>query len=126
MVGVHLIGLICCLLAEQQRIACILPACCSTDIKHTNAAFSILYLTVGIHVYIFHGTRSSLFLTNQRWTHWSALDPAAEPKCSSKSLMSSWSNFGWSSTPEKVLQCSVFSPCVGNGSHCGSLESQCI
>ncbi len=33
-------------------------------------------------------------------------------------------NFGWPATPGKVHHCSMFSPFVDNGSHCGSLESQ--
>ncbi len=36
----------------------------------------------------------------------------------------SWSNFGRPATPGKVHHCSMFSPFVDNGSHCGSLESQ--
>ncbi len=36
----------------------------------------------------------------------------------------SWGNFGRPATPGKVHHCSMFSPFVDNGSHCGSLESQ--
>ena len=41
-----------------------------------------------------------------------------------ESLLRSWGNFGWPATPGKVHHCSMFSPFVDNGSHCGSLESQ--
>ncbi len=41
-----------------------------------------------------------------------------------ESSLRSWGNFGWPATPGKVHHCSMFSPFVDNGSHCGSLESQ--
>ncbi len=41
-----------------------------------------------------------------------------------ESSLRSWGNFGRPATPGKVHHCSMFSPFVDNGSHCGSLESQ--
>ncbi len=41
-----------------------------------------------------------------------------------ESSLCSWGNFGQPATPGKVHHCSMFSPFVDNGSHCGSLESQ--
>ncbi len=41
-----------------------------------------------------------------------------------ESSLRSWGNFGRPATPGKVHHCSMFSPFVDNGCHCGSLESQ--
>ncbi len=41
-----------------------------------------------------------------------------------ESSLRSWGNFGRPATPGKVHHCSMFSPFVDNGSHCGSLKSQ--
>ncbi len=41
-----------------------------------------------------------------------------------ESSLCSWGNVGRPATPGKVHHCSMFSPFVDNGSHCGSLESQ--
>ncbi len=76
----------------------------------------------------------SLFLMVESWTltlteeseACSSLDVVVGFFCDllDESSLRSWGNFGRPATPGKVHHCSMFSPFVDNGSHCGSLESQ--
>lgn len=60
---------------------------------------------------------SFLLVFHKQSLEWRQLIPAELNEL----LMLSWSHFGFLLTPGKGQPCSIFSPFVENGSHCGSL-----